>query len=145
MIWVIYIYNFSCQNLYCFRKNASLVIRKQPINHLKLVCNITDAWPYWNRLPVFIFCRVPEVCMNVILKFWKRDLNKNKAKMDAIGICSLLLHVAVSLACSEVIIFLQAMKQRFQIFFQWTLLYFIKITSRYLLLSSTLVAISGES
>lgn len=65
--------------------------------------------------------------------------------MDAIGICSLLLHVAVSLACSEVIIFLQAMKQRFQIFFQWTLLYFIKITSRYLLLSSTLVAISGES
>ena len=29
--------NFSCQNLYCFNKNASLVVTKQPINHLKLV------------------------------------------------------------------------------------------------------------
>lgn len=65
--------------------------------------------------------------------------------MDAIGICSLLPHIAMPLACSEEVnIFPQAMKQRFQIFLVDTAL-LCEITSKDLLLSSTLVPISGES
>lgn len=33
----IYRCDLSCQNLYCFNENALLAIRKQPINHLKLL------------------------------------------------------------------------------------------------------------
>lgn len=144
-ITYIYMYNFNCQNLYCLTKNASLVIWKQSINHLKLVCNTTGAWLYWNKLPIFIFCRVLELYMNEILKFWEWDLNKNKNGCNRNVFSSGLCCSVIALQWSISHYFLTGYEAEVPNLFLVDTALLCKITSKYLLLSSTLLEISGAS